>query len=66
MYIAGENYRLTKHGRQRYLGRVGCATDSEMLLHAVRGDRRFRFIWKPDSVSGYRLVTVLLSLSDKI
>jgi hypothetical protein len=73
MYLAGTNYRLTKHGRARYLERVGQATDSGMIVHAVKGDPRFRFVWKPDVqflrgscypqganvTTGYRLVTVL-------
>jgi len=73
MYIEGGNYYLTKHGRQRYLHRVGEATDREMLIHAIKGDNLFQFVWKPTRkflrgvyyprgalvVIGYRLVTVL-------
>lgn len=74
MYVAGTNYYLTKHGRQRYTQRVGQATDAEMIVHSVRGDPQFRFVWKPYTrflrgtyypegahvLIGYRLVTVLV------
>lgn len=79
MYVSGANYRLTKHGRKRYLERVGQTTDRKMILHAIKGDSRFRFVWKQavkfclghyypkgaHVVNGYKLVTVLLAIPDR-
>ena len=45
----GNEYRLTKHGRARYLQRVNAdATDTEILLHAIKGDPNFTFVWGED------------------
>lgn len=60
MWINGDNYRLTKHGRKRFLERVGQVTDAQMLRVAVHGMKGYRFVWRPDrSGVGYRLVTVI-------
>jgi hypothetical protein len=56
--IDGVNYRLTKHGRRRYLERAGPAADSEILTRCV-GDPRA--VWSPDPSDGFRLVTYLAS-----
>lgn len=58
MTIGGVNYRLTRHGRRRYLERVGEAPDREILARCV-GDPRA--VWAPDAVDGFRLVTYLAS-----
>jgi len=58
MFLREQNFRLTKHGRQQYLQRVGKATDTEIIVNSVEGIHGFRAIWKPDS-SGLRLVTIL-------
>ena len=60
MTIEGINYRLTKHGRQRFLERIGKVSDSEMLVTAVAGLNNFKFIWKPGISDGFRLVTVIV------
>ena len=60
MWVNGTNYRLTKHGRKRYIERVDKrATDREMILDCVVGGSDFTPVWKPDDFDGFRLVTVL-------
>lgn len=61
MTINGTNYRLTKHGRARYLERVGFAEDSEIIRNTARGIPGYQPIWKPCRKEGYRLVTILFS-----
>lgn len=58
MYIEGQNYRLTKHGRKRFLERSGFpnATDNEVIRLCVGNPRA---LWKPDESEGFRLVTFL-------
>jgi hypothetical protein len=56
--INGVNYRLTKHGRRRYLDRAGPAADSEILRRCVDDPRA---VWAPDPLDGFRLVTYLSS-----
>lgn len=58
MTIDRENYRLTKHGRQRFIERVGLLPDNDIIKEAAKGIESFRFIWRPDG-TGLRLVTVL-------
>jgi hypothetical protein len=61
MFIDGQNYQLTNHGRKRYLERVGEATNAEMIKIAVQGLPGYRFVWKrpPKGGTGLRLVTVM-------
>ena len=61
MTIDGVNYRLTKHGRQQFLDRVGQMSDADMIHAAVRGRTGFKFVWVSDESAGegLRLVTVL-------
>jgi hypothetical protein len=64
MTIDGRNYRLTKHGRLRFLERVGpaCLDDNEIIRRARVHPRA---IWKPERwpdgtlKEALRLVTVL-------
>lgn len=61
MYINGFNYWLTKHGRLRFIQRVGKLPDSEILTTAVHGKEGYQFVWMPDKTyptTGRRLVTV--------
>ena len=56
-------YWLTKHGRKRFLERVGKASDTEILSTAINGKDGYQFIWAPDKRYpdfGRRLVTVLI------
>jgi len=59
---------VTPPGARQYLKRVNPdVTDHEMLVHAVRGDPDYTFVWKPDQDGGryangsvaLRLVTVM-------
>lgn len=61
MWINGINYRLTKHGRKRYLERVNPnATDAEILRHCVEGVNGYRVVWEPEKGGdGFRLVTIV-------
>lgn len=65
MQIDGHNYRLTKHGRKRFLARV-CPgeepNDGKILRMAVEGVPGFKFVWVPDArIEGdFRLITVLI------
>jgi len=62
MTINGMNYRLTKHGRKRFLERVGAFfSDAQMIQIAVAGTPGCQFVWKPEARgrNGLRLVTVL-------
>lgn len=64
MTIGGVNYRLTKHGRKRFIQRLGMMKDADIIRTAVHGVDGFRFVWKrPDKrkscKEGLRLVTVL-------
>ena len=62
MTIDGRDYRLSKHGRKRYLERVGpmCLSDTELIR---RARVHLTAIWKPEKTwgpdLGDRLVTVL-------
>ena len=60
MTINGTNYRLTKHGRKRFLQRVEAATDTQIIRTAVAGRLGYCFIWRP-AIYGdvFRLITVL-------
>lgn len=63
MYVQGFNYWLTKHGRKRFIERLGKRPDSEILATAIKGNPGYRFVWAPDKncpTTGRRLVTVLL------
>jgi hypothetical protein len=58
MTISSINYRLTRHGRKRYLERVNPnATDTTIILHCAYGVNGFRTVWKP-SKDGLRLITI--------
>lgn len=64
MFLNGQNYWLTNHGRKRYLERVGeAASDAEMIRTAVQGLPGYRFVWRPPNKQtrgqGLRLVTVM-------
>ena len=60
MTINGVNYRPTKHGRKRYLKRVGMADDTTIIRHAVLGLPGFKVIWIPElQPKSFRLVTIL-------
>lgn len=66
MYKNGYNHWLTKHGRRRFLQRVGNASDTEILNTAIEGKEGYKFIWAPDKRypdHGRRLVTVLINHS---
>ncbi len=66
MWVNETNYRLTKHGRQRYIERVDSkATDREMIQDCVTGKSNFTPVWKPDEFGGFRLVTVLPTNNSK-
>ncbi len=57
MTVNGINYRLTKHGRKRFLERSGkTIPDTEIIRHCVTDTRA---VWRPDWQEGYRLVTYL-------
>ena len=64
MTIDGRNYRLSKHGRKRFLERVGpmCLGQNEIIR---RARVHLRAIWKPEQWpdgtlrDDLRLVTVL-------
>ena len=61
MWINGINYYLTRHGRRRFVERLGEMADSDMIATAVYGVPGFQFIWKPDWNNpkwAKRLVTV--------
>ena len=67
MLIEGRNWRLTKHGRQRFLERVGVMTDSQIIMSAQSGVvfkviTGFKYKWCPDRARrrDKRLVTVLV------
>uniref|UniRef100_A0A6M3ITC9 Uncharacterized protein n=1 Tax=viral metagenome TaxID=1070528 RepID=A0A6M3ITC9_9ZZZZ len=45
MKIDGVNYYLSKHGRLRYMERLGQARDVEIIRTAVGGKEGFRFIF---------------------
>ena len=49
---------LSKHGRARFIERVGYMTDEEMLFVATFGKPGFKFKWEPEEI-GLVLVTVL-------
>lgn len=62
MTINDKNYRLTKHGRKRYIERVGTTNvDSEIIQDCVNGKTIKQAVWKPAlrNGNGLRLVTVL-------
>jgi hypothetical protein len=56
MWNNGKNYRLTKHGRRRYIERIGPAKDPDIILDCIQHPRA---IWRPDRADGFRLVTIL-------
>lgn len=65
MYINNFNWYLTKHGRKRYIERIGLDNDSSMISTAVNGKVGFLFRWVPDKkypTTARRLVTVLYTL----
>ena len=47
MWVNGRNYRLSKHGRKRFLKRIGptCLTDKEIILRAIDMPEAK---WKPE------------------
>ena len=59
MWVNDRNYRLSKHGRKRFLERIGptCLTDKEIILRAIDMPEAK---WKPEQnmTSDLRLVTV--------
>jgi hypothetical protein len=59
--ILGKNFRLTKHGRQRFLERVGPARDWEILKRSYEGVPGFISIWKRDrwEQGAFRLVSII-------
>jgi len=69
MFHNGYDWRLTKHGRARFLERVGICADTVMLITAIQGKEGYTFIWAPDRVyptQGRRLVTVLIKKDEVI
>lgn len=60
MYVNGRNYRLTKHGRKRYIKRIGQETDKNILKNAIHGLQGYEFIWQNDRKhkKDFRLITV--------
>jgi len=62
-------WRLTKHGRARFIERLGMMKDNEMILKAILGHEDYTFVWAPDQkypVTGRRLVTVLYKKRRKV
>ena len=62
MWINGFNYMFTKHGRKRFIERVGPKKDNEMIATAVKGHPDYVFLWEPDwnnPTTGRRLKTTL-------
>lgn len=68
MRINGVNYRLTKHGRKRFIKRVGYMSDADILRTVGTGkalgfiDTGYSFKFKPDwkQRQDLRLVTVYM------
>lgn len=54
MTIDGVNYRLTKHGRRRYIESVGQAHDNDIIRACVNDPHA---VWRRDRSEGLRLVT---------
>jgi hypothetical protein len=64
MYFQEFNWWLTKHGRQRFIERVGEMPDSDILSTAIKGKEGYTFVWAPDRsypTTGRRLITVLIN-----
>lgn len=62
MWVDDYSLRLTKHGRMRFLERVGDGySDAAILALAYVGLPGYKMVWKPDArlKKAYRLVTVL-------
>ena len=61
--INGENYRITRHGRERFIERIQEGlTDDEMIMIALNGMDGVAFFWERDGwnpyvCDGYALVT---------
>lgn len=49
MTVNGVNYRLTKHGRRRYIERVGQADDNDVIRACVNDPNA---VWRSDRVDG--------------
>lgn len=66
MHFYDGEFRLTKHGRRRFIERIGKGfTDTQILLlcHAGLPRTDYKPVWKPDKnlLQGkhYRLVTII-------